>query len=208
MSTPDAALTDLERRAWRYDAQDGIAEVLAGFLFLIVARSVVDPRLAWMLALSVFPLHFARKILKERYSYPRVGYVKLRSEEGAELGRGMLTYVLGLLAIFIVGIWLLGDITNPAQWKRWLPALAGGYSAGGFIYLAQKAGFVRHWVLAAVSVGWGVACAAWLNPPGILGMQRWAVGFGMVCLVVGTVTFFNFLRTHPVRAAGEPNEPA
>ncbi len=202
MSAPQAALTDLERRAWRYDAQDGIVELLAGVLFLIVAIAVGDPRMMWMLALSVFPMRVAHKALKERYAYPRVGYVKLRSEEGAEFGRGMLTYVLVLLAIFVAGMWLLGDITSFAQWRRWFPALAGGYTAGGFIYVAQKAGLARHWILAAVAVAWGVTCAIWLAAPGNLGMQRWAVGFGVLCLVVGTLTFFNFVRTHPVRDAG------
>ena len=109
-----------------------------------------------MLALVVFPMRFVHRILKERYSYPRIGYVKLRSDEGAELGRGMFTYVFALLAIFVVWMWLLGDISSVAQWKRWIPALAGSFTAGGFIYMAQKAGLVRHWILARGLCGLGV----------------------------------------------------
>jgi hypothetical protein len=34
-----------------------------------------------------------------------------------------------------------------------------------------------------------------------LGMQRWALGLGLVCLLMGVAVFLNFLRTHPARPA-------
>jgi len=196
-----ADLADFERRAWRYDAQDGILEILSGFLYLIIAGVAVEPRLAWMLALILFPLLFAHRVLKRRYTYPRLGYVKLRSEDGSRLGRGMLLYTAVIIAALALGLAVFGDITDLRQWKRWLPALAGAYSAGGFIYLAQRSGLLRHWILAATTAGWGVVCAAWLAAPGLLGIRRWAVGFGVVCLLMGGATFVRFVRTHPVRTA-------
>ena len=208
MAATQSDLSDLERRAWRYDSQDGIVELLAGFLFLIVARAVVEPQLTWMLALAIFPLRFAAKIMKERFSYPRIGYVKLRNEEGANLGRGMLTYLVGVVLAVAVVLLLLGDLTSWAAWLRWMPAIAGGFTSGGFLYVAQRSGLWRFRVLAAISVGWGVFCAAWLQAPRMLGVQRWAVGFGTLLLIVGAVTFVNFLRTHPVRDAEAPDESA
>lgn len=196
-----ADLADFERRAWRYDAQDGILEILSGFLYLIIAGVVAEPRLAWMLALILFPLLFAHRVLKHRYTYPRLGYVKLRSEDGARLGRGMLLYTTVIIAALALGLGVFGDITDLQLWKRCLPALAGAFSAGGFLYLAQRSGLLRHWILAAITAGWGVVCSAWLDAPGLLGIRHWAVGFGAVCLVLGGATFVRFVRTHPVRPA-------
>jgi hypothetical protein len=208
MNTASTLPLDPERRAWRYDLQDGLLEFVAGFLFLIVARAVVDPHLAWLPALLIFPLRFVMRIMKQRFTYPRIGYVKLRSEDGGKLGRGMLTYVAVMIAILAAGLWVFGDVSSFAQWKRWLPALAGVFTAGGFTYLAGKSGLARHWALVAVSAGWGLACVVWLRAPGYLGIQRWAVGLAMVCLIMGAVTFAGFVRRHPVRQEGDDAEVA
>ena len=208
MPAMPSTLSDLERRAWRYDSQDGILELLAGFLFLLVARTVVDPHLTWMLALVIFPMRFAARIMKERFAYPRVGYVKLRGEEGSEVGRGMLTYLAGVVLSVALVLLLLGDLTSGAAWMQWMPAIAAGFTSGGFIYLAQRSGLWRFRILAAVCVGWGVLCASWLQAPGMLGVRRWALGFGTLLLLVGGATFANFLRTHPIRDAEAPHGTA
>jgi len=208
MTSSSEPLDSLERRAWRYDAQDGILEILAGFLFFLVARTVVDPHLAWMLALAVFPMRFAHRILKERFTYPRVGYVRLRSEESGDLGRGMLTFLVGVVALVAVGLFLFGDVTSFAEWLRWMPALAGGFTAGAFLYLARKSSLVRYWALAALSAAWGVAVAAWLPAEEGYGVQRWAVGLGAACLVAGAVTFTRFVRSHPRRETEAGDERA
>jgi hypothetical protein len=201
-------LDDLERRSWRYDAQDGLVELLAGILFFFIARSVVDPHLAWVPALLIFPMRWAMKFFKERFSYPRIGYVKLKSEDGAELGRGMLTYLMLVLVIFVVGLALLGDITSWAHWMKWMPALVGGFCSGGFLYMAQKSRLVRHYFLFVFCVGWGIACSLMQTPFPRAGLQRWALGLGLVCLVMGVATFLVFLRRHPRRDQGKLHEHA
>ena len=60
--------TDFRRRAARYDAQDGILEFLAGCLFFFIARAIVDPHLAWVPALLVFPMRWALRFFKERFT--------------------------------------------------------------------------------------------------------------------------------------------
>lgn len=208
MDAHSASLQDLERNAWRYDVQDGLLEVVAGFMFLVIARVVADPHLAWMVVVLVFALRFALKVMKERFTYPRIGYVKLRSEDGRKLGLGMLRHVVIVVVTLAVGLWLFSDITSLAAWRRWSPALAGAFSAGGLWYLADKSGLVRHRMLAVICVGWGIVCAAWLDAPGYLGVQRWAVGLGMVCLITGGITFFQFVREHPLRAVEEADDNA
>lgn len=194
-----AHLDDLERRAFRYDAQDGVMEFLVGVMFFFIARTVVDPHLAWAPALLVFPMRWASRFFKQRFTYPRIGYVKLRGEEASDLGWGMLRYLAVVVLIMAAGLWVFGDITSWSLWKRWLPGLMGAFCAGGFIYVAGKSGLWRHWLLVAISLGWGVACAVWHPGTFRLGLHRWALGLGAASLVMGVVTFLIFLRTHPVR---------
>jgi hypothetical protein len=197
----DAGLKDLENQAFRYDAQDGITEFLAGILFFFVARSVVDPHLAWVPALLVFPLRFALRFFKRRFIYPRAGLVQLKGETGREFGQGVLLYLLGVLAAAAGALWIFGDITSWDMWMKWMPAIMAGFTAGGFIYLAGKTGFLRHRFLVVFCLGWGVACSLLSVDSPRLGMQRWALGLGLVCLLMGVAVFLNFLRTHPARPA-------
>ena len=193
------SLQKLERQAHRYDAQDGVTEFLAGVLFFFVARAAVDPHLAWVPAMRIFPMRWALKYFKKRFTYPRVGYVKLRSEDRQDLGRGMLTYLGVVFAVFAAALLIFGDITSWNQWMKWMPALMGGFTSGGFIYLAGKTGLMRHYFLVLVCIAWGIACSLMTVPRSVLGIQRWALGLGLVCLVMGIAVFLNFLRTRPVR---------
>jgi len=199
----------LERQAVRYDAQDGVLEFLVGCLFFFIARAVVDPHLAWVPALLVFPMRWALKFFKERFTYPRVGYVKLRpTETGAEMGRGMLLYLGVVLFIAAAVLLVWGDVTSWDQWMKWLPAVMGGFCSGAFLYLAQRGGLWRHYALFIVSISWGIACSLLPARTPYEGIQHWALGLGLVCLLMGIVVFAVFVRTHPVRDGEGADEHA
>jgi hypothetical protein len=205
---PRNDLRDLEKKAFRYDTQDGITEFLAGVLFIFAGRAAVDPHLTWMLALLLVAMRFALRFFKTRFTYPRAGYVKVKSEPGRELGRGMLLFLGVILFTGAAAIWIFGDIRSWRLWMKWLPALLGGFTSGGFIYLAGKTGLVRHYVLVGVCLGWGVVCSLMEVSESYQGIHRWTLGLGVVCLVMGLVVFLRFLRTHPVRQAEDSHDQA
>lgn len=192
-------LDPIEQRAFRYDVQDGFTEFLAGIMFFFIARSVVDPHLAWVPALLIFPMRWASRFFKEKFTYPRVGYVKLRSEDGKTLGRGMLGYLGAVLGILAVALLLMGGFTSWDMWRQWLPALVGGFTSGGFFYLAGRSGMWRHRFLGVFVIAWGVACSLLFTDGFRTAFSRWALGVGLVSLVMGVVVFLIFLRSHPVR---------
>ncbi len=80
-----------------------------------------------------------------------------------------------------------------------MAAVMGGFCSGGFLYAAQKSGFKRHYFLFLLSIGWGIACSFMNSPTVYHGISRWALGLGLVNLLMGTAIFLRFLRTHPVR---------
>lgn len=201
-------LDHLEKQAFRYDTQDGFTEFLAGIMFFFIARSAVDPHLAWVPALLLFPMRWASRFFKEKFTYPRIGYVKLRSEDSQTLGRGMLGYLGIVLGIMAVGLLLMGGFTSWDMWRQWLPALAGGFASGGFFYLADRSGLWRHRLLGVFVVGWGIACSLLFTTNFREAFSRWALGVGLVTLVMGVVVFLVFQKNHPVRDTGVADEGA
>mgnify|MGYP003643778644 CR=1 FL=1 len=197
----DQDLQNLENRAFRYDAQDGLTELLAGTMFFLVSRTIGSPHLAWVPGFLVFPMLMALRFFKQRITWPRIGYVKLRSEKGSDFGRGVLAYLGVVILTLATCLWLFSDITSWDAWRRWLPVLIGGFCSGAFVNMARRSRFWRHWLLALFSVGWGVACSVMDSPSSYEGLRRWALGLGLVSLVVGTVVLVIFVRTHPVRSA-------
>jgi hypothetical protein len=206
----DAArnLDDLQTEAFRYDAQDGLTEFLAGIMFFFVARAIETPYLAWVPALLIFPMRFALRFFKERITWPRIGYVKLRSEEKPDFGRGVLAYLAAVIFIMASFQWIFGDITSWRSWMKWLPLLVAGFCSGGFVYMAQRTGYRRHWFLVFVCIGWGVACSVMAIPSVYEALKRWALGLGLVNLLMGVVVMLTFIRTHPVRSPEVPDERA
>jgi len=197
----DIRYDEARRKAFRYDTQDGLLEFLAGVMFFFIARAVQEPHLAWAPALLVFPMRWALRFFKERYTWPRVGYVKLRNEEtGAEMGRGMLLYLAAVVFVLGVALSSFGDVTSWDHWMRWMPALVGGFCSGAFLYLANRSGYPRYFGLFAVCLAWGIACSLMDTPTVYAGIARWAVGFGLVCILTGVAVFVMFVRNHPVRS--------
>ncbi len=194
-------LDQIRRQAYRYDAQDGLLEFLMGIMLFFVARAIISPHLGWLPALLIFPMRWAAKFFKERFTYPRIGYVKLKddSSDPRSFGLGILRYLAIVVFIVGAGLFAFGEISSWQYWMKWMPAIMGGFCSGGFLYAAQKSGLLRHYFLFLFSIGWGVGCSFMDLASVYQGISRWALGLGLVCLLMGLVIFLNFLRTHPVR---------
>jgi len=176
-------------------------DFVMGIMLFFIARAIVTPHLAWAPALLIFPARFAIKFFKERFTYPRIGYVKLKTDEETprEFGLGVLRYLAIIIFVVGAGLFAFGEIGSMSYWMKWLPAIMGGFCSGGFLYAAQKSGFLRHYFLFLASIGWGVACSFMDSPTAYAGTSRWALGMGLICLVMGLVVFLNFIRVHPLR---------
>ena len=101
-------LKKIHQRSLGYWFEDGLLEIVLGGLFLLLGvtfsiEGISDPgtlarRLSGIFALliMVFGSIAARPIirrLKERITYPRLGYFRERSEDAATTGRGVLTFI-------------------------------------------------------------------------------------------------------------------
>lgn len=208
---------EIKRRTQRYWYVDGLSEIGAGcvlivlgLLYVVVALTSNPSVRNWLLGLGQPLVVLAgfigiRKVvstLKERVTYPRTGYVAYRTRTplqrrrsfwiamGTAIGVSLLTALLTTVA----SAYISSDI---------MPAITGGLVTVFVVYLGYTLGLSRFYFLGAYTF--------------ILGMLTWALslgdvwsnafffaGFGLGWVASGAFTLANYLRnTKPAIEEGE-----
>lgn len=192
---------DLRRRANRAQSSDGITEILLGPTLILASLTVIVPALAALLVVPILVFAPLGKRLQARYVHPRIGYARVPPEPGSRLARGMLFFLLGAFALFVLGVAVTGNLASREVWIQWAPALAAMMCSGGFLYAAERSGLVRFYVYLAILLTGGVVFSLlpaerpWQNVAGLFTV------FGAVMMIIGAVTFGRFLATHPLPQA-------
>jgi hypothetical protein len=197
------SIQNLTRRTFQYWYNDGLTELAAGALILIIGLinlvlALLNSNALNQMALilqplvligGVFAINGIVKPLKERYIYPRTGYVAYHKPEGRRLHvlRAMAA-VLGLV-IAIAAALLLRVIK-----EAWIPAFVGLAFAMFMTYLGVKLGLIRFYILAGVTILLGLA-AAWLQLNDLYAKAFTYGGFGLALIVSGGLTLWHYFRS-------------
>jgi len=191
-------LEEMRRSAARETYSDGILELVVGVLFFIVALATGRPAFYWTYLVAILILGPGLKRLKARYTYPRIGFVKLPDEQPRRLQQSILTWVLGVFLLVAVVLTLTGHLTDNLAWRRAAPALGGMLFAGGFLYLAQRSRLWRHYLLAAASVSVGLLMTWPLVSEPYGNLRVWALLMALLNLAMGAYVLRQFVRQHPI----------
>ncbi len=201
----DMDIAELDRRARTAGYADGLLELFASAVLLTLALGwIANPGFVGILAAFVVLYGWkAVERIKARVTYPRIGYFRERADDPETTARGILLYIGGALVLVVGVVWLSGDIADPAEWRRAAPLLSGISLAGGFWYLGEQSGLVRHRLVAAGSVLGGVAL--WLFGSGndYSGVVLHLIGLAVPLSLLGAWSLWHFLRSHPVRQTEE-----
>jgi len=198
-----ASIQNLTRRTYQYWYNDGLTELAAGTLILLIglinlALALLNSSMLNTIALILQPLvlvggYFAIngivKSLKERYIYPRTGYVAYRKPEGRRLHLLRAMAALLGLVIAIAAALLLRVIQ-----EAWLPALVGIFLALFMTYLGFKLGLIRFYILAGFTIFLGLA-AAWLQLNDLYSKAFIYSGFGLALIVSGSLTLWHYYQS-------------
>ena len=209
---PDPLL-EARLRAQRYWYRDGLSEMVVGFVSLlqggwILFNHLVNSKSSWyvpgalicLLLIAAFPVARIKAALRERFTYPRTGYVeddesvrKRRIRVGMALG--ILVAVAGTLALRYAGArgW------DPDRWIQWLPAVAGLTVGAVSVYVWVRQGLPRYLVVGLFSTILGIAVSN--EYPLKLAMAIWLAGNGCAWLCSGGVALWNFVRSTSPSAA-------
>lgn len=194
-------MSSIEKRIVRETMMDGLTELLLGGLLIVYG-------VAWQITVFiavvvVFQILFLPRVLermKERYVFPRIGYVKAKEEDPKRLGRGIVLYLAGAFAAWLVLLYIGygGQITYHVIYQ-WIPTVLGACFVGAMTYLRGKSGDSRYWVyaLAAFLLALTLSALDSFDEPKLnLTIYLWIMGGFFVG--IGGLRFLKFVRENPV----------
>ena len=198
-------LITAERRAIQYWHIDGTMELSFGGICLLLglyffAQStlpkesllyrILDIGFLLILLLGGLLTNALVKLIKERITYPRTGFVAYRRKYG--LSRWVrIAISAGLSMLMAVLVVLL--ITNPRFGMTWMPAVSGILLGIVWLIIAYRTALVRFYLQAVIIVLAGVG----LSLAGVGNFMGMAIFYGLMSLallVSGGVTLWIYLR--------------
>ncbi|NQT82007.1 hypothetical protein HQ563_03230 [bacterium] len=198
--TPHISLKETERKAFRDSQQDGLMEIVIGICLVAMSARLLSRPLIFTLAFPLFLPRILLPALRKRFTYRRIGYVKLIPDEAKKIVPGIFLILLILIAVMAVALLLFGDVSDFDLWVKWCPALFGTQLAGLFLSLASKTGSVRHCVFAVWSVVSGFVSSILNFEFRTAGVFIYFLMMGGLLALWGLVLFIRFLRKFPTPA--------
>ncbi len=190
----------LEQDSYGEFMQDGLTETLLGLVFLVFPLLLTEP--GFVSIFVVFYIIFIPQVVevfRKKYTYPRIGYVKLHEDEPPKLSLGVAIVVL-LIFIGIISV-LYGLFTNLIDRffiYRWLPAVFGFIMWGPSLYLKDKTGQNKYYLfgllMSITGILIGLADFATVQIQGTLFFVSW----GTVFFILGIMRFLIFIHKYPV----------
>lgn len=190
-------LKKIEQKSWSQLNQDGLIEIMQGFLLIIISLAVIKPALiSFWVVFFIVSLPLLERIRK-RVTYPRIGYAKLAEEEPKKTALGMALYfIICIAAVALISAILAGG-WDWDMFRRWTPALGGFIFSGGMIFAASKSGSIRYYFYMVLTAGLGIAISL-LNLEGYAGLPVLLFSLGAVLLPCGAVLLLRFTRKYPL----------
>lgn len=197
-------LKEMEQKAYKLLNEDGLMELLMGaILFVMSSTFTGTSSLGAFLALYVI---FIRKIVegfRKKYTYPRIGYLKLPDEDSKQIGVGIFTFMGAVMLALVVFIYLLyGRITGDLFYK-WIPLLIGLIFFGGLQYQYSKSGDKLTLVYTAMAVGAGLVFSLLDFTKPKSNAQFYTLFMSAVFIVAGILRFRKFREDHPIQPLPE-----
>ena len=210
MEYPD--LNEVERRSKRYWTVDGIPEIVMGGIWILWGAAFLVPEFlardsrfargysgfVWVILLaSAFAANWIMKTLKNKYTFPRAGYVQFNEPRRSQ--RILTVLMGGLIAAALVPLFaisvkhqVIADVAAPA---------IGTLMAGGFLIASRRQG-MPHWIwLSLISLILGAALyplkLAWVALP------WYFIGMGVAFALAGSCRFRAFVRSIPLPGGSE-----
>jgi hypothetical protein len=202
-ATDTSNLTKLEQEAYRDTMNDGLVEIFMGMIFLIMSnlyQNTMPIGVIVVFIIFIFPYMIER--IRERWTYPRIGYIKVKPDEDFDL-IPFLVFLASILTMagLIIPLFPQGyDDTDNLY--RVMPFLFGMVMFGPGLYLVDKTGQDRYLLLGLGPTlsGLAITVQSVINEPWspFRGMQIFSILWGILFLLIGAILFIIFLRQHPL----------
>lgn len=197
---------ELKRKVFLDSTQDGLMELLLGVSMIGVAAASTS---LFYVPIFIIPLILGGRIVevvRKRFTYPRIGYVKLQADPTGRALKGVILYEFLVFLIAAVSLYILyGTAMEFGLWIRWSPLITALLMLGLFLNLHDKSGNRRYLVLASLFVFAGLVFSIIsfdISFPYLFGFFGPGVVFyfllmGSVMLISGIIQFVYFLYMNP-----------
>lgn len=191
-------LKRMEQNANRLLSQDGLMEMLLGAIFFASSASFSGSgSFVPFLPLYIIFMRQIVEAFRKKYTYPRIGYVKIPDEESQDVGKGILVFVGALMLVFVLGVYLGPGGFTFERMIKWLPVGIGVFLTGAFKYNIEKTGDRLNLLYIAVTVISGIGFAL-MEYPARDGLQFYLLFISVFFIIAGATRFISFTRKNPV----------
>jgi hypothetical protein len=181
--------------------QDGIMEVVMGIFLITITVPLTNPKFALIYVILMLLLIMVTERLRRRYTYPRIGYVKLYMDPPQGTMRCIFTCIIVTIVVITIASFIIsGDITSFERCYKWSPAFSGLMIVGAFLYTASKSERARFHAFAVVSavLGFVLSIADFDSEHNYIGLIIYLLVMGGFLVISGIVVFRLFLRRYPL----------
>ena len=199
-------LKSVERGSFLELMQDGFTEILAGMIFLVFPAFFLEPGFLFIFViLYIIFMPQVVEAIRRKYTYPRIGYVKLREGAPPKLALEIPVAVLIIFVTIIAVLYIASmGVIDRLFIMKWMPAVFGFIMWGPSLYLKDKTGQNKYYLPGALMSLTGVAISLADFLPAELGTSIFMNGWGLAFTILGLVRFLLFIRKYPV--AGSPED--
>lgn len=188
---------EVERKTLVDLQRDGLMELVMGFCLAILSLRAVSPAFTLMYLVSPLLIRPLLLFLRNRFTYPRLGYVRPVEGKPREVLGGIATIILIFIAVLAIALFVYGGLSDLGRWLRWTPSLAGVLLGGMFLSFASKSNLARYYVFALTSFFSGVFFSMFNFGSVVTGISLYFLILGGILFVWGVATFLMFLRKYP-----------
>ncbi len=203
-------LQNAQKRAFQYWYMDGTFEFSFGGLCLILAAYFYANYLlaeSWLanLLTALFILvilgggYLVNRLvmtMKERLTFPRTGYIAFQRKTGSS--RWKRAILLGLVSAIVSSAMVILLMNHQTNFD-WTAAATGLVFGAVVTYLSWRTGLARFLINAAISLSLGIAFG-FANLPENLGLTGFYGLLGLMLLLIGGISLWQYLRQNPAPA--------
>jgi hypothetical protein len=170
----------------------GLMIIAIGFL-LVNSTFVV-----YVALLIIFPPVLKERI-REKYTYPRIGWVKLKEDSESPYGPYWAVFAIVLLVAIILVVAsarIENELLDLAA--RWTPLIMGIGLLQPFIVLVQRSGLKGYYGVGAIIAVFGAFFAFLEFDTSLLRMSVYLLVVGGFLFLAGLASLVRFVRKYPV----------
>ena len=200
----DKELVKTGQDAYRATMKDGFIEILTGFFFILTPIIFIKPFFVPMFVMIyVFFLPYYAEIFRKKYTFPRVGYVKLRTDPLDYRPKALLALLFFVIVTSGILIMLMTqEVANYYNWFIMFPFILGTALIAPSAYLVDRTGAKIYWGFGTVAtiLGLVISTITLTYPPdgAFDGLLVFSILLGVGLLLCGIIKFAHFIQTNPV----------